>query len=651
MGGAGVLSMRRTRERWRRESATELRENHVKRQHQEIQLPKKVPNIVQLLNFQLKNLRENESPAKFAQSSKIYQKFQCDGCDGLFRDPTHIGRHYSSKNNSCSSNDGFRRTKCYLSTCGRFYPIREPMEGTNLPSPGGAGGEDNTDPSRQPQPLPNSNPALGFMQYFGSGLPSNNLVGPAEVEAILTQLIDEGDITKYWLKLFHKQIATSDEHFIEKKRQELEEDHLKPRLVLGSPGPLQRLMDLFIDLEGHVKPIADGIPANFKSQLVKFELTKEGDDELEGANTWAFRYRDNSSPQLREFGHLLCFLHYHKCPILQEYIDGVSAGSYDQRASFQSGVLPKLIYELTVDSVPDGDYIPWICRFALWRCLMLKDGAPRMKSSNVCGKQLATTLYLLREGVLACASMMIHGGHELRASEMIAAAQEGHVINMISPWISNCRAMTNMQAQKETSKQAANEDFVCNNATFRQCIYKQLIPLVRSTIVRLFGQIFLTDVWKLFLSQNAQLVVGDRWFFGDVAVCQNGNSGAKVQLRSLLLKEGYHLRHPLFQQLASEFEICFHGFGGGSERQTTVLGLFAKQLKITNNLDLFYVAVHGKQANVRSKGKVPVEHQLPRSLLPLYLLFRQITMELETEPSNLAIPPIPSRTFTMKIRP
>ena len=142
------------------------------------------------------------------------------------------------------------------------------------------------------------------------------------------------------------------------------------------------------------------------------------------------------------------------------------------------------------------------------------------------------------------------------------------------------------------------------------------------------------------------LQVGDRWFFGDVSVRQNG---AEVQLRSLRLKEGYHLRHPHFQKLASEFETAFHGFGGGSERQTTVKGLFANQAKITNNLDLFYMAVHGKHGSVRSKAKVPVEHQLPPSFSPLYLLFRQICMELETETSNSIIPPIPSRTCTMKM--
>jgi hypothetical protein len=57
-------------------------------------------------------------------------------------------------------------------------------------------------------------------------------------------------------------------------------------------------MDLFIDLENHIKSITDGIPANWKAALVKFEVSREYNSEIEGATTWTFRYRQNSSPQL-----------------------------------------------------------------------------------------------------------------------------------------------------------------------------------------------------------------------------------------------------------------------------------------------------------------------------------------------------------------
>jgi len=119
-------------------------------------------------------------------------------------------------------------------------------------------------------------------------------------------------------------------------------------------------------------------------------------------------------------------------------------------------------------------------------------------------------------------------------------------------------------------------------------------------------------------------------------------------MQSLALKEGLHLRHPDIQRLVSEIEIGFHGLGGGSERQTTVSGIFAKQLWIANNLALYFLTVHDKRPKIRTKAQIPVEHQLPPSLMPLFILFRHIITRLEDEESNSIIPLIPSRTFTMK---
>lgn len=104
----------------------------------------------------------------------------------------------------------------------------------------------------------------------------------------------------------------------------------------------------------------------------------------------------------------------------------------------------------------------------------------------------------------------------------------------------------------------------------------------------------------------------------------------------------------MFQQLVSEFELCFHGLGGGTERLATVGGLVSNQLWITNNLALFYNAVHDKQSSVRSKAKHPAKHQMPPSLVPLYFLFRCICLSFELAEPNTIIPSLPSRTHTMK---
>ncbi len=85
--------------------------------------------------------------------------------------------------------------------------------------------------------------------------------------------------------------------------------------------------------------------------------------------------------------------------------------------------------------------------------------------------------------------------------------------------------------------------------------------------------------------------------------------GGVIHLSSLKVNDGYNLHHMQIQKLFSEFEICFHGFGGGAERMATVDGLYDDQCWISNSLLLFYNAVHNKQASVRWPSKNPVKHQ------------------------------------------
>ena len=468
---------------------------HFKRHHVTTTLPKKVSNIVQLLKYKITTTKSRDDPRIYAQSDRQYSKIKCLGCSNIYRDKFQIQNHFASKHNSCLTENGFVPVQCYQLKCGRYYPIPEaPLRQENQPA--------SIPPTHQP---PNPHPPMHYMQFFSS-LPYNNTVHAKDVETILTQLIGQGDVTDQWIKIFHKFIAT-DDFFLENLEHHLGLAQLKPAIALNADTPLTRLMHLFVDLEAHVRSISDGVPANWKSQLVSFDVPREDNSELEGATTWTFRYRNNSSPQLREFGHLLCYLKHFQCPILQCYVDLIDTGDYCQQEAFRCGIIAKLIYELTVELVPNGDYIPWICRFTLFRCFMLDGGRPKLKGANQCGKIFATMLYIMREGALACASMMMNSGNSIHATSMIRCVQQSHVINIISPWISYCRAMTARQANAETSFLANNGDIICNNATFRREIYTQLIPLVRSSICRLFSLIFANEDWNLFVSNSNQIRV------------------------------------------------------------------------------------------------------------------------------------------------
>ena len=262
-------------------------------------------------------------------------------------------------------------------------------------------------------------------------------------------------------------------------------------------------MDLFVELDAHMKSITDGLPANWKAQLVKFEAVNDSGD-MEGATTWTFRYRNNSSPQVREFGYLLCYLNHFKCPTLQWFLNHVTHPEYDKDEAIRSGLISRLIYQLAIEAVPDGDYIPWICRFAQSRCFTLKNGEPRLDRAVYCSQRFATLLYILRE---ACASMMLHGGNSQHVPGMIKCVQDGHVINTIAPWIAYCKAMTRRDAEKESCFLAVNGDIICNNTTFRKDVFVQLIPLVRNAIIRIYTTMFDGDAWRNFVSKDSLLCV------------------------------------------------------------------------------------------------------------------------------------------------
>ena len=501
---------------------------HFNKYHQPIAqtFPSRISNIVNILKYQILQANNNGNILSYMKSKKQYTRYQCVSCNDIFCDITNANKHINSQHNKCSATmQSITKIKCHLLVCGRYYPITQSQHikqqksivttttdnsSTNDSTNTNNNQRLNTIPQYAVAVLPSQseirmNPALKYTQYFSS-LPYNITTDTSTTESILSQLIDKGDITKDWIKIFYQFISTHD-FFIEWLTLSLQSDHLKQELVMTTNKPLGRLLDLYIDLEGKTKVIASEIPANWKAQLVKFEVQRDDNVDIEGANTWTFRHRNKSSPQLREFGFLLSFLHHFNCPILFKFLTHVNTTTYSHTEASRCGIIANLLFELAVDTPTNGDYIPWVCRFVLFRCFHIVKGSVILKKSSQCGKLFATLLYMLRQGVLACACKMLNGNHSNEASNMIRSVQQGHVINMISPWIATCRDMTKQQEQKETSHIAANGDIVCGNATFRKCVYSQLIPLVRTSICDIFGSMFVGSDWMRFIDNKQKIHV------------------------------------------------------------------------------------------------------------------------------------------------
>ena len=64
-------------------------------------LPKKIPNIINILNFKIEQARKDGNILSFAKTNKLYNRWRCTGCyKTLYRDATEGKRHLSSPYNN-----------------------------------------------------------------------------------------------------------------------------------------------------------------------------------------------------------------------------------------------------------------------------------------------------------------------------------------------------------------------------------------------------------------------------------------------------------------------------------------------------------------------------------------------------------------------
>ena len=85
--------------------------------------PKKIPNIISKLNYQIQQAIESGNVVSYALKNKTYNKHQCTGCKQIFRDAYNSRQHHSSHHNTCTSTNSLMvTTPCYKLKCGRFYP-------------------------------------------------------------------------------------------------------------------------------------------------------------------------------------------------------------------------------------------------------------------------------------------------------------------------------------------------------------------------------------------------------------------------------------------------------------------------------------------------------------------------------------------------
>ena len=128
---------------------------------------------------------------------------------------------------------------------------------------------------------------------------------------------------------------------------------------------------------------------------------------------------------------------------------------------------------------------------------------------------------------------------------------------------------------------------------------------------------------------------GDKgnWFStGDVVYLKSNNESTILNEIRIALDVNRHT-NPVFQELDAEMMLLMHLCGGGSERETAILNMYAKQLSV-GGTHISYTLVHNKEYSVQSFTKTPAEHKMPMSMIPYFFLHRSIVARINIRPES-----------------
>ena len=135
---------------------------------------------------------------------------------------------------------------------------------------------------------------------------------------------------------------------------------------------LQNLMQLFKVFDDSIGAINGMLCGHLKACVINFEVSDVIQEE--GAPRYAseFRVRKSYHDHTNVFRRLLNYLDYVNCPILQKYKYCVSGVGYSKVTSIEQAQVGRLLYELAVEEVYDGDQLTIVCCFALFDCFHIK---------------------------------------------------------------------------------------------------------------------------------------------------------------------------------------------------------------------------------------------------------------------------------------
>jgi hypothetical protein len=246
---------------------------------------------------------------------------------------------------------------------------------------------------------------------------------------------------------------------------------------------------------------------HLKASVINFEVSDQSQEEGTPRYSSTFRIRVSFQDHTNVFSRLLIYLDFVKSHILLKYKCLVSGVRYSHERSAEEGQIVKLLFKLAMEEVNDGDTLPTICCFALFDCFHIKHGKLCLKGLDSISKTFSSVLYLLQEGIVACASMLVNNGHIVEAERMIKFTQKQAAINQVSPWIRNVKELQSRIPKSSTTLIDEQHSISYMSLHVTSEHYSKLIPSMLNKMCSIFSLLFETDTWKAFfdLSYNINI--------------------------------------------------------------------------------------------------------------------------------------------------
>jgi superfamily II DNA helicase RecQ len=347
------------------------------------------------------------------------------------------------------------------------------------------------------------------------------------------------------------------------------------------------------------------VPGNLRAGLQVFD----GQDVSEVKQNVLYTFRNNVRILIPELKRLLSFMWRHPGNLLSYFKHTANITDPD--------FIPGILEALLLQQLPGLREHTWVAEYCAARCFRKTANRIEMIQCGDVASIIASVASILRAG--ACSFMIFADWTDKQREDFVNTIRNGRVLNIVSPMIRELRDMQREKPNRQVRSVTPEGDIAIDGFNFPRREWSQSVPRLVAVCRELFGALFETEDWSLFMDVNTPLSVsrdGNGQFLFSISI-----AGKKVESKQLQLKrEVNHI--PIIDRLGAYAEICIHGFGGGSLRMQEVMKLTLLHANWHRGT-IYYTSQSIKKFSHRSRTAKKCEHKLPAVVARLFLLYRQ----------------------------